>query len=215
MSIKSINYTFALIFILYSLIFIQFPNIDIRITTFLSNPNPTCDFITKKIRLWFIYFTILLTAINGLRALIGYLKRKSNYKHYFQNFIFLLFNKSIIAGLMVDILKHVFHRPRPYTMDILGGQETYVKLFHFSNICIKNCSFPSGDVAASALLFPVLYVLTKKIKLSFIFGLIFVCIVGYCRIAQNKHFFSDVLFSFFLVYYFSLISLMLIYKVKK
>ena len=81
--------------------------------------------------------------------------------------------------------------------------------FVISNQCASNCSFVSGH-ASFAFTFMVLGFFfrgsTRKIIFSstFLFGLL----VGFVRIFQGRHFFTDIVFAFF----FTWLVITLVYK---
>lgn len=220
MKIRTINYLFLTIILLYSSIFIAFPEIDIASTKLLLDHSSYCNDFNRKTVDLIAYLATFITLAYGALALIGYSYQKKNqinilsknYKKYKQNFIFLFFNSAIIAGLAVELIKNIFYRPRPHTIDDFGGNNIYIEIWQTADTCVTNCSFPSGDAAAGFLMFPIIFVLTKNLKLSFIVGIVAGLILSYCRMTLSKHFLSDVLFSFILVYYFAFISHALIYK---
>ncbi len=223
MKIRTINYIFLIIILLYSFTFIKFQEIDLESTSLLLNSNSYCkDFNRIAVNL-IAYLAATIVIINGILAFIGYFYIKkdkinfltTHYQKYKQNFVFLFFNAAIIAGLMVELIKNTFNRPRPYTIDNFGGENIYIGLWKTANSCVSNCSFPSGDAAAGFLIFPIIFVLTKNLKLSFVIGILVGLIISYCRLTLSKHFLSDVLFSFILVNYFAFISHKLIYNKNK
>ncbi len=223
MKIRDVNYSLAKTILLYSFVFIVFPGIDFAFTELLRNYAFYCKIFAEKIKTWLVYAATSLTCTYGILAFFGYIyKRKyllnylsKNYEKFTRDFVFLFFNLAIISGITIEIIKNIFHRPRPYTINTFGGENTYVQIWHIANSCITNCSFPSGDAAVGFSLFPITFVLTKNLKFSFLVGAIVGCMLSYCRIALAKHFLSDVLFSFILVYYFTLISRILIYNTRK
>jgi lipid A 4'-phosphatase len=223
MKIRTINYIFLTIILLYSFAFIRFQEIDLGSTNLLLDHNSYCKDFNRVVVSLIAYLATALVIIYGVLSSIGYFCAKknqtnflsTNYQKYKQSFVFLFFNTVIVAGLLVELIKNIFDRPRPHTINNFGGENIYIGLWQTANTCVTNCSFPSGDAAAGFLVFPIVFVLTKNLKLSFVLGTVAGLIISYCRITLSKHFLSDVLFSFILVNYFVLISHALIYNRNK
>ncbi len=113
-------------------------------------------------------------------------------------------------GIVVNsILKENVGRPRPIHITEYGGTAVFQPPFVISNQCENNCSFVSGH-AAFAFTFMVIGLLFRN-RLRHIIctsGFIFGALVGFVRIFQGKHFFTDVVFAFF----FTWLTITLIYK---
>ncbi len=108
-----------------------------------------------------------------------------------------------------SILKENVGRPRPIHITEYGGTAVFQPPFVISNQCENNCSFVSGH-AAFAFTFMVIGLLFRN-RLRHIIctsGFIFGALVGFVRIFQGKHFFTDVVFAFF----FTWLTITLIYK---
>lgn len=116
---------------------------------------------------------------------------------------YLLLTLAIGPGLVVNvILKDSWGRPRPSTIREFGGPDYFVPPLVLSDQCDTNCSFSSGHGAlgfwpmALALLAPPAW-RPFAVLAAVGFGML----VGFVRIAQGGHFFSDVVFSAFLTVY--------------
>lgn len=110
---------------------------------------------------------------------------------------YLLLSLALGPGLIVNVLlKDNWGRPRPSTLRDFGGDNYFVPPLVLSNQCDGNCSFSSGHGAlgfwpvAVALLVPAPW-RGFALALALVFGVM----VGFVRIAQGGHFFSDVVFS--------------------
>lgn len=111
--------------------------------------------------------------------------------------LFLLSSLALGPGLIVNVLlKDSWGRPRPSTIREFDGPNYFVPPLVFSDQCDNNCSFSSGHGAlgfwpvAIALLVPAPW-RGWAVAASLVFG----GLVGFVRIAQGGHFFSDVVFS--------------------
>ena len=124
--------------------------------------------------------------------------------------IFFIVVVIMAPGIVVNsILKENVGRPRPIHITEYGGTAVFQPPFVISNQCENNCSFVSGH-AAFAFTFMVIGLLFRN-RLRHIIctsGFIFGALVGFVRIFQGKHFFTDVVFAFF----FTWLTITLIYK---
>ena len=113
-------------------------------------------------------------------------------------------------GIVVNsLLKDHVGRPRPAHITEYGGTKVFQPPFVISDQCDKNCSFVSGH-ASFAFTFMAIGLLFRK-RLRHIIctsGFIFGALVGFIRIFQGRHFFTDVVFAFF----FTWLTITLIYK---
>lgn len=96
----------------------------------------------------------------------------------------------VIATIIVQPLKHIFHHPRPLTVFTEAG----VPLPTVDGVHLHAWnSFPSGHTAAAfALMTAIAMMLPKKwMKACCI---LFAAVVGYSRIYLSQHFLDDVIF---------------------
>lgn len=114
--------------------------------------------------------------------------------------LFALSSLALGPGLVVNlILKSNWGRPRPSTLTIFGGDDTYVPPWIISQQCDSNCAFVSGHAAlgfwlvAVALLAPPRF-RTAAVILAFGFG----AMVAAIRVMQGAHFLSDVVWAGYL-----------------
>ena len=101
-----------------------------------------------------------------------------------------LVTPQVIATIIVQPLKHLFHHPRPLTV----FAETGVPLPAVDGVHLHAWnSFPSGHTAAIfALMVAVAMMLPKWWQKTLC--ILFAIIVGYSRIYLSQHFIDDVLF---------------------
>lgn len=100
-------------------------------------------------------------------------------------------------GIIVNIIfKTFWGRARPLEILEFGGSKLFTPAYIMSDQCNLDCSFMSGHtsvgfwVMSFALLAP-----QKYRKISVLFAILFGITVGISRIAQGKHFLSDVIFA--------------------
>lgn len=110
---------------------------------------------------------------------------------------YLVLSLAVGPGLVVNtLLKDNWGRARPSQITEFGGQAQFSPALMISDQCQTNCSFTSGHgalgfwVVALALLAPPAW-RNRAVGAALAFG----AAVGFVRIAQGGHFFSDVVFS--------------------
>ena len=116
------------------------------------------------------------------------------YKFSFKEFVGIWLSQILAVGVIVNfILKGLWGRARPEDVIQYGGSQIFTPWFHFSDACMNNCSFVSGDAAVGFSLIALYFVTKNKmfIYLSIIAG----CSMGSIRILAGAHFLSDIIFS--------------------
>ena len=94
------------------------------------------------------------------------------------------------------ILKELWGRPRPFQVDILGGDQPFVLPGTISDYCDSNCSFVSGEASSATWLFTLLVFLPKRWRLASAAVLTgYMVFFSGLRIAFGRHFLSDVVLS--------------------
>ncbi len=109
--------------------------------------------------------------------------------------IFLIASLALGPGLLVNgVLKEVSHRPRPEQTMEFGGPWRFRPYETFDGECLKNCSFVSGEVAASAwTLAPALLAPPPLRPLAVAAALLFTAATALLRMAFGGHYLSDAL----------------------
>ena len=119
--------------------------------------------------------------------------------------LFLLASLALGPGLLVNgLLKEVSHRPRPYQSAEFGGPWAFRPYETFDGDCRRNCSFVSGEAAASAwTLAPALLAPPPLRPLAVAAALVFTAATAILRMAFGGHYLSDcllaALFTFLIV----------------
>ncbi|WP_299197265.1 phosphatase PAP2 family protein [uncultured Amphritea sp.] len=195
-----------LLFLLCMVVLISVPQIDLFIAglfydpltqQFTYNSNPVIQFIYRLFAM--IHIPILLGLIfAGLMIRFNKLKLK-NYRKW--SITFLLTALILGPGLLVNtVLKdNSIGRARPVQVENFGGDKQFTPAFVYSGACSKNCSFVSGH-AAMGFYFMILGWLFSS-RRAFWGGCMVGAVLGLTRIVQGGHFFSDVLFAFWAVYF--------------
>jgi lipid A 4'-phosphatase len=146
-----------------------------------------------------IHLPYLVVFVVGV--LLTYLIKWQKAKLWRKRLSFLLLVLLLLPGVMVNlVLKNSsFGRPRPVQVEQFGGESQFAPVFVYSGQCSKNCSFVSGHAATA--FFTIAFAWALGRRWIFVFGLVLGCIVSMVRLAQGAHFLSDVVFSFWVVYF--------------
>lgn len=113
--------------------------------------------------------------------------------------IFLLTFYALEPGFLIQVLKRMVDRARPYEIVEFGGELPFTPTWQVSDAGARSCSFASGESASAiallalALLVPVRW---RKIAIAALFPAVPVFSLN--RIVFGAHFLSDVVLAWFL-----------------
>ncbi len=204
-------------FLISSLLFIFFPQIDIYISSlfydhghrFIANGHLYEIILYDSVKP-----VVFLAAALPILLWIYNIFTKKNILHVNGKVVgYLLLVLAIGPGLIVnDILKEHWGRARPAQTVMFGGTKEFTPAFVISDQ--GGYSFSCGH-GAGAFFLVALALLTKRrralwMSLAFTYGVL----ISYIRIAAGGHFFSDTVVSFFIVYITSLMLYGIIFKEK-
>lgn len=200
---------FYLLFIVLSLFLAFYPPVDIFISDFfysqenkflvkhyLTSKEYFYEYIIRRIILPLIVFVLLFFPI--LLKFFPFLISKLRIFHMRNIDIFFIWLSAIIISFFINVvLKNGWGRARPNDILEFGGEKNFSAWWQYSNECLSNCSFVSGDSGVGFFI-AVLYYIHRNNKIlymSLLVGLIF----GLVRIGAGAHFLSDILISFLVV----------------
>lgn len=104
-------------------------------------------------------------------------------------------------GLVVNaVLKDNWHRARPGHLVEFGGERQFTPAWVISDQCPNNCSFVCGDASIGFSLAALAF-LSRRPRRWLVAGLALGGGLGLMRMAQGGHFLSDVIFSFYAVWF--------------
>lgn len=189
----------VLFIVLVSMIFLAFPGIDPWFTRLFFRPD--IGFPMSRLEAFtalrsLTSFLVIATVIVTIAAIVAKLVRPTRPTPMRPcDIIFLLTSLVIGPGIIVNaFFKALWGRPRPNMVDLFGGKSPFVGIWQFSDECLRNCSFVSGEAAAAIWLVAVAIVLPRRWRKP---GLIVVSILAALlslnRVAFGRHFLSDVL----------------------
>ena len=98
--------------------------------------------------------------------------------------------------------KAIFKRARPLQIKEFGGDYDFTPAFYLGQQCLENCSFVSSHAAVGFIFCSLVHIIPEKhnrLRMS-LFAIILGLLLGMVRIAEGKHFLSDVVFSGFLIF---------------
>lgn len=197
-----------LFFLVCVSLFVALPNLDINVTHLTLNSANEFEYrhspwvqmsYSLFAKIHFLYLALFLFILLKQWFL------NKEYDKLTRHVVFLLVALLLGPGLVVNqLFKENWGRARPHEVTHFGGTQRYSAPLEISDQCQGNCSFVSGHASGA------FFILT----LSWIFGyrrwlwvgLLVGSIVGLGRILQGGHFLSDVVFSFWAVYFISQIT---------
>lgn len=192
----------VLVFLLLAILLVALPQIDLWVSSLFYSPqagfyldqNPLVQFsyiVFKAMPM--VVIPLLLAGI----ALSHFVKRFAGQK---KPLIYLFVLLLLGPGLLVHtVFKDNWDRARPRNIEFFNGDKVFTPAFVISDQCEKNCSFVSGH-AAMGFFFMACAFAWRQRRLLWL-GIITGSLVGLGRIVQGGHFFSDIMFAGFFVYF--------------
>lgn len=194
----------ALLLVALLLAFNAWPQLDLAVSAAVF--DPVRGFFLKEHWLALsVYRSVNLFAVAYAAVLIGVAACSHLWRdtlaHLRPAAWFLLLALAIGPGLVThDLLKDHWGRPRPVQTTPFGGSEDFVAAGLRGDGCEKNCSFVSGHAAMGFYLLSLGYVVRRRRTFWHVAGIAAGMAIGAARIVQGKHFLSDVLFTYFVVW---------------
>jgi lipid A 4'-phosphatase len=115
--------------------------------------------------------------------------------------LFLALSLLLGPGLMVNVVfKDHWGRARPAQVTEFGGNAGFTPAWVISHQCERNCSFVCGDASLGYAMLAIAFV-SRRPRFWFASALVLGSALGLMRMGQGGHFLSDVVFSFYSVYF--------------
>ncbi len=109
---------------------------------------------------------------------------------------FIVLAGALGPGLVVNSgFKDNWQRARPYQVQAFGGTQQFTRAAVMTDQCDNNCSFVSGHVACGFFLVSLMLVDRKRRILWGVAGVASGLTIGFARMADGAHWFSDVLWA--------------------
>ena len=152
----------------------------------------------------FISVTLFVTA---LILLIGSYLVPKLYVYRIKSYFIVISIIVIPVFLTHAVIKNQWKRPRPRNTIEFNGNHPFFPFTTIANHDFKGKSFPSGHAASGFILTILYFLLKKKSRKKALFALaatmVFGIWISIARIAVGGHYFSDILMSFALCWFFS------------
>lgn len=197
--LRFINFFFlisVLIFLIAPLIDIKISNLFFSDNSFISEKFP----IIKSLRIFLKNFMVIIPFLGLFFFLFTLQKKKKKELRLKLAVVGLLIGPIIGCGLIANLIfKENWGRARPVHIAEFGGDKIFSKPFTRSDQCETNCSWISGETSGAFSFMAGTIILRNHI--FFICNWLLGCLVFLCRLSMGGHFFSDNLFSLFLMLY--------------
>ena len=216
--IQKILFYNTFIFILFGILFLFYPGLDIYFSSFFFNGN---QFISEKytvikvVRVYLKNLMIIISVISLLILLINFINKKQNMRRLINrrtkfSLIGLVVGPILGCGIIANLyFKDTWGRARPVHVEEFGGDKIFTPAFLKSDQCEKNCSWISGETSAAFSL--TVGTIILKNPIFFLLNLILGFLVFFCRLSMGGHFFSDNVFAMTFMIYLAILYKNIIY----
>ncbi|MEC9342270.1 MAG: phosphatase PAP2 family protein, partial [Pseudomonadota bacterium] len=143
----------------------------------------------KGFTLWYVFITVACFAT--------YRHREAVLGLQFRKWLYLAICSLTGPLLLVNVvLKEHWGRWRPREVIPLGGDELHTAPLDWGGSCLDNCSFVSGEVSSTVMVFIALaFISTAWRPIFYALALVLGGVSTLIRVGQGGHFLSDALFS--------------------
>lgn len=194
-------------FVLLSLLFIAWPGLDLVVSGWFYDPvgeffledNALVQFVYKGTRVATALFLLGLIAL----LIYAYTLGKRALKHLRSGYWFLLISLLLGPGVIVhNVFKDNWGRARPHQTSEFGGDAAFTRAWVPTDQCERNCSFVSGHSAMGYYLAVFALIVPRERRRRWLLtGIAAGSVIGLGRIVQGGHFLSDVVLSFYFVWF--------------
>jgi lipid A 4'-phosphatase len=192
---------------LAGLAFTLFPQIDLWVSGLFYRPD-TGFFLAdwtpvRLLRSAVPIITIVVLVFGAACLLARLLGRSSLFGCRFRVAVYLVLSLALGPGLVANtILKDHWGRARPSQVTQFGGSRDFTPALVPAAQCERNCSFVAGDPALGFYLVSLAFLVPtpRRRRLAEAAALGVGALLGFVRIAQGGHFFSDVVFAGLVIY---------------
>lgn len=191
--------TLAAVTVLLSLMFRLWPGLDVWFSRGFYAPEIGFPASLIPIALWLrgaadtLVWMIVVVLLLAVLLKLVLPSRRSIVSP--RSSLFLLSTLALGPGLLVNaILKEVSGRPRPTDITAFGGDQPYVPVWEFTDLCTGNCSFVAGEASSAIWLVAVALLAPPRWRRAALATVLAVAaLLSLNRIAFGAHFLSDVL----------------------
>ena len=190
----------GLLFVLFSLVFLAFPKIDLWVAGLFYNGDN--DFWLRKSLLtaWKNAYIRPLVSYLAVAGVLYYLYRRLTDPACriaaLTRYGFLLLCVVVATGLVVHaVFKDNWGRARPKHITEFDGQMVFTPPLIPVDQCERNCSFVSGDASMGFVFLALALFATQRRKMWILITVGAGLGLGALRIMNGSHFLSDILFA--------------------
>lgn len=185
---------------LASLVFYLDPTIDLTVAqAFYEGQNrfiaqtPVGETL-RKLLYWIPTFVLVASVVLWGARRLGWSRWRAPSG---RGVLIMLISFALGPGVLVNtILKDHSHRPRPYQTINYGGEDAFRPFYAFDGDCTRNCSFVSGEGAASAWTLGPALLTPPNIRVAAVLAaLVYAASAGLLRMAFGGHYLSDTIFA--------------------
>jgi len=191
----------ALLTLANGVIFSLWPELDLALVETLRGGDGFHDRVEglRQLRAVLYFLPASIMAMLVLLWLAGRFQAPipAQWRPRFQTVLYLALALALGPGLLVNTgLKDHWHRPRPVQVTDFGGPFEFRPWYRTDGQCRRNCSFVSGEVAASAWLIGAASLAPAPLKMPAVaLAAAVTGVTALLRVAFGGHFPSDVLFA--------------------
>jgi lipid A 4'-phosphatase len=193
-------------FVACALLFVLAPQVDLYASSLFYSPSEKVFFLHRAPLVKFVYHAVpwvgrgifvplaaaLVVMFSTRKRLLLGLDRKA--------YLYLLLVLLLGPVLLVNtILKDGWGRARPNEVEAFGGAETFTPAFVIYKPFEASGSWPSGHAALGFYFTALAPLLRKRRAVATALGLALGALIGLGRMAEGRHYLSDVVFAFFFV----------------
>ncbi len=185
-------------FVVLALVPTLWPAIDIAVAGLFVGPGMVFDAGQWPWVVWINAYIPTVFRIMVLAALAGWLftsvtKFGKRWRLYLA---FLVLAGTLGPGLVVNLVfKDNWQRARPYQVEQFGGSQQFSRATVITDQCDNNCSFVSGHVACGIFFASLMLLQPRRRILWAGAGIASGLVIGFARMADVAHWFSDVLWA--------------------
>lgn len=192
--------------LVFALLFLAYPQLDLIASGYFYNSGQRFllaedvlfDLVHKYVGVLALALLVWAAVILGMSK---YAQDQDRWRTRRPAALFLALSLALGPGLLVNVVfKDLWGRARPVQTEQFGGSAHFTPAWVMSDQCDKNCSFVCGDSSLGYALISLAFV-SRRPHFWLIAGLAAGTALGLIRMGQGGHFFSDVLFSFYAVYF--------------
>lgn len=182
-------------------VFLTHPELDLAIAGYFADGTNGFPLRQHLIAKFFNDLINVMALVMALASVIGWSiasrMRMTVAGLWARHYAFLLGALVLGPGLIANgLFKENWGRARPRQVTEFGGTADFSPPLVIADQCSSNCSFVSGDASMGFYFLALALVMPKRTRpLAILAALAFGLFIGFIRVLQGAHFFSDVIFA--------------------